>query len=135
MANFIDETEYLIKKYFGEDYEVDELRITFDCFNYTDEYDDLQPETQVLDDDMPYQSAYIQRGGKIDWVKMSQYFGVDLKTYDYDDGYGTQEFDGWITFKNSNKWMTRTEYDGMESWSIEKKPSLEDYKDGLSNQK
>lgn len=133
MANFIDETEYLIKKYFGEDYEVDELRITFDCFNYTDEYDDLQPETQVLDDDMPYQSAYIQRGGKIDWVKMSQYFGVDLKTYDYDDGYGTQEFDGWITFKNSNKWLVRTEYDGMESWSIEKKPSLEDYKDGLQN--
>jgi hypothetical protein len=135
MANFIDETEYLIKKYFGEDYEVDELRITFDCFNYTDEYDDLQPETQVLDDDMPYQSAYIQKGGKIDWVKMSQYFGVDLKTYDYDDGYGTQEFDGWITFKNSNKWLVRHEYDGMESWSIEKKPSLEDYKDGLQNQK
>ena len=133
MANFIDETEYLIKKYFGEDYEVDELRITFDCFSYTDEYDDLQPETQVLDDDMPYQSAYIQKGGKIDWIKMSQYFGVDLKTYDYDDGYGTQEFDGWITFKNSNKWLVRHEYDGMESWSIEKKPSLEDYKDGLQN--
>ena len=133
MANFIDETEYLIKKYFGEDYEVDELRITFDCFSYTDEYDDLQPETQVLDDDMPHQSAYIQKGGKIDWDKMSQYFGVDLKTYDYDDGYGTQEFDGWITFKNSNKWLVRHEYDGMESWSIEKKPSLEDYKDGLQH--
>lgn len=131
MANFIDETEFLIKKYFGEDYEIDELRITFDCFNYTDEYRDLEPETTVLDDDMPYQSAYIQKGGKIDWVRMSQYFGVDLKTYDYDDGYGTQEFGGWITFKNSNKWLQRYEYDGSEGWNIEKKPSLEDYKNGL----
>lgn len=111
----------MVKQFFGEDYEVDEMRIIFFsyCFDRDDDDDD-----EV--DYNPDQKAYIQKGGKIDWVRMSQYFGVDLADYDYDDGFGSQEFGGWITFKNSNKWLARHEYDGSECWSVEYKPTLKD---------
>lgn len=44
-----------------------------------------------------------------------------LKTIDYDDGYGTQELFGTITFKNGT-WLDRYEYDGSECWSFNKYP-------------
>ena len=75
---------------------------------------------------------YDQIGGEIDWDKMAE--GLNLKDeetseeeiWEYDDGYGLQVFDGWITFKNSNYWIERKEYDGSEWWEYISKPSLEE---------
>ena len=64
--------------------------------------------------------------GDINWDKIpSEYL-------EYYAGYGTQYWDGWITFKDSNSWLERVEYDGSEWWSEYSKPSLqneEEYKD------
>jgi len=43
----------------------------------------------------------------------------------YDKGYGSQYWKGWITFKDTDDWLEREEYDGMEWWSWRSKPSLE----------
>lgn len=45
---------------------------------------------------------------------------------EYYAGYGNQEWYGWITFKDSNSWLERNEYNGAEWWSIYSKPSLKD---------
>lgn len=48
-----------------------------------------------------------------------------MKTIDYDDGYGTQEVEGYIVFKDGT-WLSRGEYDGSEWWvfnSIPKEPN------------
>lgn len=43
----------------------------------------------------------------------------------YDRSYGTQYWDGWITFKDTSDWLEREEYDGAEWWAWRSRPSLE----------
>ena len=43
----------------------------------------------------------------------------------YDRGYGTQYWRGFITFKDTPDWLEREEYDGAEWWSWRSRPSLE----------
>ena len=54
-------------------------------------------------------------------------FAKFAKKTNYDNGYGTMRFDGVITFKDSNVWYERNEYDGAEWWQRHKKPCIEDY--------
>ena len=42
--------------------------------------------------------------------------------FTYDDGYGTQEVEGTIMFKDGT-WMERREYDGAEWWVRVKAPT------------
>lgn len=65
---------------------------------------------------------YTQIGGPIDWDAAQK--ALELDSWEYDDGFGCQEFCGFITFKNSNMWLQRKEYDGSEWWGIFKKPKL-----------
>lgn len=48
--------------------------------------------------------------------------------FDYDDGYGTQEVDGVIWYKDGT-WSTRGEYDGSEWWTFYKVPDIADFLD------
>lgn len=58
--------------------------------------------------------------GDINWDTIPE------KYLEYYAGYGNQEWDGWVTFKDSNSWIERNEYDGAEWWSVYSKPSLKD---------
>ena len=58
--------------------------------------------------------------GDINWDTIPQEY------LEYYAGYGTQYWDGWVTFKDSNSWIERNEYDGSEWWSVYSKPSLKD---------
>lgn len=53
-------------------------------------------------------------------------FNIDKLDINYDDGYGTQEIFGFISFKDGT-WMERGEYDGSEWWDYKKCPTVEDY--------
>ena len=57
--------------------------------------------------------------GNIDW------YSVFVGNLNYDKGYGSQYWSGWITFKDTPDWLERESYDGMEWWSWRSKPSLE----------
>ena len=50
---------------------------------------------------------------------------LDSLDFDYDNGYGSQEIFGWITFKD-NSWLERNDYDGSEWWAYRRKPGVED---------
>jgi hypothetical protein len=43
--------------------------------------------------------------------------------FNYDDGYGSQNLDGVIWFKDGS-WATRGEYDGSEWWQHHKRPNV-----------
>lgn len=63
---------------------------------------------------------YASKGG-IDWDECEKTIGTG---FEYDDGYGRQYWDGFITFKNWDGWMERREYDGKEWWDVVIKPKL-----------
>lgn len=60
-----------------------------------------------------------QGEGEIDWKK------IPKKLLKYDAGYGTQYWDGWITFEDEDSWLARREYDGSEWWLQLTPPKLE----------
>lgn len=66
--------------------------------------------------------------GPINWDEISEKLGTTPMWYD--NGYGAQVWDGWITFKDTGNFLLRHEYDGSESWEEIKRPNL----DGDSNQ-
>ena len=45
------------------------------------------------------------------------------RAVDYDSGYGSQEWSGWISFQDGS-WIERSEYDGSEWWSLKACPKL-----------
>ena len=59
-------------------------------------------------------------------ILCSGIFNIDKLDINYDDGYGTQEIFGFISFKDGT-WMERGEYDGAEWWDYKKCPTVEDY--------
>lgn len=61
--------------------------------------------------------------GDINWDNIPKEY------LEYYAGYGTQYWDGWITFRDSNSWLERVEYDGSERWSEYSKPSLQNEED------
>lgn len=56
----------------------------------------------------------------IDWDS------IKTNSLNYDRGFGTQCWDGWVTFKDTNDWLEREEYDGAEWWVWRSRPSLEE---------
>ena len=98
-ANFKDETIEIIA---GR--EIDEY-----YFHRLNEYDE--------DKKVEFYGA-----GEINWSE------IPTEWLSYDGGFGLQEWDGWITFKNSSDWLARDEYDGSEWWSLHKRPTLKDKK-------
>ena len=61
------------------------------------------------------------KGNTIPWIDM------DKRTHglvsNYDNGYGSDNWNGWITFTDGS-WITRVTYDGSEWWENKNKPSL-----------
>lgn len=102
MVNFIEETEEMLVKIrteFMEKLDIDEVKIV------------------TMD------GEYVQVGGSdIDWDAASEKLGVE--SWDYNDGYGTQEFMGFITLKDCDVWLERREYDGSEWWQVVRKPKI-----------
>ena len=43
--------------------------------------------------------------------------------FNYDSGYGSQELYGTVWFED-NAWMERTQYDGMETWTVLSLPDI-----------
>lgn len=75
---------------------------------------------------------YTQKGGKIDWEAMAEALGMSGEDiWDYDDGYGCNVFCGWITFKNSDTWIEREEYDGSEWWRVVTRPLLSKWQSSI----
>lgn len=103
MSNFKTETESWIAKLLKDG-------------SITNEIDELFFFSNGLD--------YAQRGGTINWEAARKDLG--LENWEYDSGFGCQEFEGFITFKDSNIWLEREEYDGSEWWALRKKPTLKD---------
>lgn len=60
--------------------------------------------------------------GQIPWEVFSR-----LADFNYDSGYGCQEFDGWITFNNTDAYIQRDDYDGSEWWEVVRRPKLKDF--------
>ncbi len=46
--------------------------------------------------------------------------------FNYDDGYGSQQLDGVIWFKDGS-WGDRGEYDGSEWWQHQRRPNVPSY--------
>lgn len=46
------------------------------------------------------------------------------RAINYDSGYGSQEWFGWISFTDGT-WIEREEYDGSEWWASREQPSLD----------
>ena len=46
------------------------------------------------------------------------------RAINYDSGYGSQEWSGWISFTDGS-WIEREEYDGSEWWETREQPSLD----------
>ena len=42
---------------------------------------------------------------------------------EYDNSYGCQEWEGWVSFQDGT-WIERSEYDGSEWWSYRSCPKL-----------
>ena len=78
----------------------------------------------------PY-PKYVQRGGLyIDWEEAAKALNrTGNNPWEYNNGYGSQAYEGLITFKGSNVWLERAEYDGSEWWEVRRKPTL-DSKEG-----
>lgn len=61
--------------------------------------------------------------GPIDWEKFHKITKNRYKK-GYDPGFGSENFTGWITFKNTSDWLERGTYDGSEWWEDRVRPSL-----------
>ena len=75
----------------------------------------------------------IQRCVKFHWEKyviQIDNINIDFMDFNYDDGYGSQELDGVVLFKD-NTWLERGEYDGSEWWEYKTPPTIEDFKEQL----
>lgn len=106
MVDFRKETERyleLLSDEVGEELVVDEVKIEIWGSNGSD------------------MGIYVDRD-QIDWMQLITIYGKD--NFLYDAGYGSQVFDGWITFKNTSAWLEREEYDGSEHWVIRRRPEL-----------
>ncbi|WP_107770857.1 hypothetical protein [Campylobacter concisus] len=79
-----------------------------------DEYFLKYKESWGITEDLAYKGK-----DKIDWD------AIPKPELTYDGGYGTQNWRGFITFKDTPDWLEREEYDGMEWWVWRSKPSLE----------
>lgn len=105
-ANFKSETLKFIEKLGAK--EIDEVRILYTgCYPYK-----------------------VYRDTELDWNKMAITFGMEPDNeseWNYDYGYGSETFLGWITFKDTTTYMERKEYDGSEWWESVKRPTLKDY--------
>lgn len=55
-----------------------------------------------------------------------QNFWNDIRSYDYDNGYGEQYVFGFIVFTDGT-WLERMEYDGSEWWALRRAPVFTDY--------
>ena len=55
-----------------------------------------------------------------------QKFWNDIRSYDYDNGYGEQYVFGFIVFTDGT-WLERMEYDGSEWWALRRAPKFTDY--------
>ncbi len=64
--------------------------------------------------------------GNIDWDVISVVANID-----YNEVYGLRCWNGWITFTDTEDWLERDSYGGMEWWAWKRKPSLE--KEGIEN--
>jgi hypothetical protein len=51
------------------------------------------------------------------------HFLYALKTFTYDNGYGSQHLFGIVWLENG-EWMERVEYDGSEYWTIKSYPEI-----------
>ena len=54
---------------------------------------------------------------------MSFFNTLPERAVNYFDGYGSQEWDGWISFTDGS-WIERSEYDGSEWWAYKSCPKL-----------
>lgn len=101
--------------------EIDEFHLAFEPASCWD--DEIRSRVGV--------EAVYEGTGEIDWNLAGEKFCLkelepdsdDETMWDYDAGYGSQLFYGWITFKDGT-WIERHEYDGSEWWEIFDKPSL-----------
>lgn len=50
---------------------------------------------------------------------------MDSLDFEYDAGYGSQNLFGIVLFKDKS-WLERSEYDGAESWSYKRSPTIKD---------
>jgi prophage pi3 protein 38-like sequence len=106
MSNFIEETIEAI----GER-KVKEFKLEFYSLDWGDDGDDNDVRTR----------ADAQGTGKE--ALMSFFSTLPERAIDYDSGYGTQEWSGWISFQDGT-WLERAEYDGSEWWSYKSCPKL-----------
>lgn len=110
--NFKEETEYVIselEKELGYKLEINEVSIWL-CPGHGKGYFDQEEGIGGIDWDMAASKNFLNLDKENPW--------------EYDDGYGLQKFNGFITFTNTGHWIERREYDGSEWWEIVRKPSL-----------
>lgn len=106
MSNFIEETLEAI----GEK-EVKEFDLEFYSLDFSDADDDNDRRT----------TADAKGVGKE--ALMGFFAQLPERAVDYDSGYGSQEWSGWISFQDGS-WIERSEYDGSEWWSLKACPKL-----------
>lgn len=100
MANFVEETIEAIN---GK--EIKEFKLNF----LGDDDNDVTIE------------ASAQGSGK---EALMNFFGsLPERAKNYYNGYGSQEWDGWISFQDGT-WIERREYDGSEWWAFKACPKL-----------
>lgn len=56
-------------------------------------------------------------------------FNPDALNFNYDSGFGGQEVNGFIVYKDGT-WSERGEYDGSEWWEYKSKPTLPKEEEG-----
>lgn len=103
--NFIQETLEAIKEK-----EVKEFKLNFYSLDF-DGNDDNDVRTE----------ASAKGAGKE--ALMSFFATLPERAKEYCNGYGVQEWEGWISFQDGT-WIERSEYDGSEWWSYRSCPAL-----------
>ena len=106
MSNFIEETLEVI-----DGREVKEFNLEFYSLDFSDADDDNDRRT----------TASAKGVGKE--ALMSFFAQLPERAIDYDSGYGSQEWEGWVSFTDGT-WIERSEYDGSEWWSYRSCPKL-----------
>jgi hypothetical protein len=120
------QTEYTNAK--NEIVEAIEMAFLEDDYEKTEE--EVFQEAEALLEKL-FQGARVRRGcprrsleeDKV--FKENQYkeFKTFMESVNYDAGYGSQEFFGFVLL-NNNSWFERHEYDGSECWVLKKRPEL-----------
>ena len=72
-----------------------------------------------------FQGAVIVRYGKKIFEEHQLEEFLHYMNFEYDEGYGEVSFRGFVLLDNGS-WLERDSYDGMEWWSLKKRPSLTD---------